>query len=173
MYNSVSVCLSFCMYAPMYVHVLVCLSVSLSFVCLFFCLSVCTSFLCLSVRLSVSLSVRPSVCPSVCLSVPLSACLSLCLSACLPCPLDISCIPVAITGGYLIVMGLDYFVENMQAFIYAWNLLDRRTKPTFPNCPATWVMLCTWPVLALVGLIIQGKFTGKGDRHSRSKQSDT
>lgn len=67
------------------------------------------------------------------------------------------------------MMGLDYFVENMQAFLYAWNLLDRRTKPNFPNCPATWVVLSLWPILALCGLIIQGKFTGKGDHHKRSK----
>jgi hypothetical protein len=76
----------------------------------------------------------------------------------------------SLLGGYLIVMGLDYFVENMQAFIYAWNLMDHRVKANFPHCAATWVMLSLVPVLVIIGIIVQGKCTGKGDHHKRQKK---
>ena len=66
------------------------------------------------------------------------------------------------------MMGLDYFVENMQAFIYAWNLMDHHAKASFPHCTVTWVMLSLVPIFAIFGIIIQGKCTGKGDHHKRS-----
>ena len=63
------------------------------------------------------------------------------------------------------IMGLDYFVENGQAFAYSWELVSGH--PHFPSCAATWVMLIAVPVIALVAIVIQWKCTAKGKDHKK------
>ncbi|XP_065842350.1 transmembrane protein 198-B-like [Oscarella lobularis] len=74
-------------------------------------------------------------------------------------------IATSVIGSYLMIMGLDYYVENGQAFAYSWELVSGH--PHFPSCAATWVMLIAVPVIALVAIVIQWKCTAKGKDHKK------
>lgn len=45
-----------------------------------------------------------------------------------------------------------------------------KVAPKKPVCWFTWVILGVWPVLALLGVLIQWKVTAEGFSHTEGKQ---
>ena len=66
-------------------------------------------------------------------------------------------------GGALIMGCVDYFVESLWLLDYAWRkvfLVRYWGEPCF----FSWIVLGIWPVVAIIGLIIQVLKTGKDPR---------
>uniref|UniRef100_A0A8D0HI20 Transmembrane protein 198 n=1 Tax=Sphenodon punctatus TaxID=8508 RepID=A0A8D0HI20_SPHPU len=67
-------------------------------------------------------------------------------------------------GGAVLSLCLDYFVEGL---VLGWHVYDRlRLAPAPPLCWPGWVVLATWPLLALLGALLQWKVTADGFSHT-------
>lgn len=49
-------------------------------------------------------------------------------------------------------------------------MISLKVAPKKPVCWFTWVILGVWPVLALLGVLIQWKVTAEGFSHTEGKQ---
>ncbi|CAL1581972.1 unnamed protein product [Knipowitschia caucasica] len=67
-------------------------------------------------------------------------------------------------GSAIITVTVDYFIELFALVHYIYERL--RVSPKKPQCWFTWVILGVWPVLALLGVLIQWKVTGEGFSHT-------
>ncbi|XP_072300356.1 transmembrane protein 198 [Eucyclogobius newberryi] len=67
-------------------------------------------------------------------------------------------------GSAVITVTVDYFIELFALVHYIYERL--RVSPKKPQCWFTWVILGVWPVLALLGVLIQWKVTGEGFSHT-------
>lgn len=67
-------------------------------------------------------------------------------------------------GSAIITITVDYFIELFALVHYIYERL--RVSPKKPQCWFTWVILGVWPVLALLGVLIQWKVTGEGFSHT-------
>ncbi|KAJ0005772.1 hypothetical protein NQD34_015666 [Periophthalmus magnuspinnatus] len=67
-------------------------------------------------------------------------------------------------GSAIITVTVDYFIELFALVYYIYERL--RVSPKKPQCWFTWVILGVWPVLALLGVLIQWKVTGEGFSHT-------
>ncbi|KAM8857872.1 transmembrane protein 198-B [Synchiropus splendidus] len=67
-------------------------------------------------------------------------------------------------GSAIITITVDYFIELFALVHYVYERL--RVAPKKPVCWFTWVILGVWPVLALLGVLIQWKVTAEGFSHT-------
>ncbi|XP_034059848.1 transmembrane protein 198-B [Gymnodraco acuticeps] len=67
-------------------------------------------------------------------------------------------------GSAIITVTVDYFIELFALVHYIYERL--RVAPKKPLCWFTWVILGVWPVLALLGVLIQWKVTAEGFSHT-------
>ncbi|KAM4701750.1 transmembrane protein 198 isoform 1-T2 [Discoglossus pictus] len=67
-------------------------------------------------------------------------------------------------GAAILVVSMDYFVELMMLVQYVYDRL--RLDPSFPLCWFSWVVLGMWPVLSILGIIVQWKLTAEGFSHT-------
>lgn len=67
-------------------------------------------------------------------------------------------------GSAIITVTVDYFIELFALVHYVYERL--RVAPKKPVCWFTWVILGVWPVLALLGVLIQWKVTAEGFSHT-------
>uniref|UniRef100_A0A3Q3EBG5 Transmembrane protein 198 n=1 Tax=Labrus bergylta TaxID=56723 RepID=A0A3Q3EBG5_9LABR len=67
-------------------------------------------------------------------------------------------------GSAIITVTVDYFIELFALVHYIYERL--RVAPKRPVCWFTWVILGVWPVLALLGVLIQWKVTAEGFSHT-------
>uniref|UniRef100_A0A665XBA9 Transmembrane protein 198 n=1 Tax=Echeneis naucrates TaxID=173247 RepID=A0A665XBA9_ECHNA len=67
-------------------------------------------------------------------------------------------------GSAIITVTVDYFIELFALVHYIYERL--RVAPKKPVCWFTWVILGVWPVLALLGVLIQWKVTAEGFSHT-------
>lgn len=67
-------------------------------------------------------------------------------------------------GSAIITITVDYFIELFALVHYIYERLQ--VSPKKPQCWFTWVILGVWPVLALLGVLIQCKVTGEGFSHT-------
>ncbi|XP_060108411.1 transmembrane protein 198-like [Heteronotia binoei] len=70
----------------------------------------------------------------------------------------------AIFGGAILTLCLDYAVENLALGRHIYDRL--RLAPSSPLCWCGWAVLATWPVLALMGALLQWKVTAEGFSHT-------
>nr|XP_039264736.1 transmembrane protein 198-B-like [Styela clava] len=70
----------------------------------------------------------------------------------------------AVMGAALICVCLEYFMEKFLLLRYIWEALMASSSTDV--CWYSWVILGIWPILALLGAVIQWKFTGKGYDHT-------
>ncbi|XP_033106243.1 transmembrane protein 198-like [Anneissia japonica] len=69
----------------------------------------------------------------------------------------------SITGGSTVVVCLDYFMEM---FIMVKYVYDRmRANESISVCWYSWLILAVWPIVAVVGIIVQIRVTGKDYDH--------
>lgn len=86
----------------------------------------------------------------------------------------------SVFGGALIMGGIDYFIEDFWLLIYGYKRAYIMTVYGKP-CVVSWIILSIWPVISVVGLLVQFLKTGrkpvspkKGERrsyHSHVSQS--
>nr|XP_014030140.1 unnamed protein product [Salmo salar] len=70
----------------------------------------------------------------------------------------------AVFGSAVITVSVDYFLELFALVRY---MSERITvAPPRPLCWFTWVVMGVWPVLALLGVLIQWKVTAEGFSHT-------
>ncbi|CAL8265879.1 unnamed protein product [Lota lota] len=67
-------------------------------------------------------------------------------------------------GAAVITVTVDYFIELFALVHYVYERL--KVAPKRPVCWFTWVILGVWPVLALLGVLIQWKVTAEGYSHT-------
>ncbi|XP_061926435.1 transmembrane protein 198-B [Entelurus aequoreus] len=67
-------------------------------------------------------------------------------------------------GSAVITITVDYFIELFALVNYVFERL--KVAPKKPVCWFTWVIMGVWPVLALLGVLIQWKVTAEGFSHT-------
>lgn len=83
----------------------------------------------------------------------------------------------SIYGGVLIMGGIDYFIEDLRLVHHAWDKVFIKQDAGKP-CFFSWIILGVWPLMVLVGLLVQFLKTGKkppkpakGENHRRNHSS--
>ncbi|XP_029450661.1 transmembrane protein 198-like [Rhinatrema bivittatum] len=73
-------------------------------------------------------------------------------------------ISTATFGAAIIVVCVDYFVELL---VLAHYMYDRvRVARSEPLCWYSWVILGVWPVLSILGIVVQWRITAEGFSHT-------
>nr|XP_056707497.1 transmembrane protein 198 [Euleptes europaea] len=70
----------------------------------------------------------------------------------------------AVFGSAVMTATADYFVELFLLLQYVYERV--KVAPARPICWYSWVILGTWPVLALLGILVQWKVTAEGYSHT-------
>ncbi|GCB77574.1 transmembrane protein 198-like [Scyliorhinus torazame] len=73
-------------------------------------------------------------------------------------------ISTAVFGGAIITMTVDYFIELFLLAQYVYERL--KISPSLPICWYSWVILGIWPVLSMLGILVQWKLTAEGYSHT-------
>lgn len=75
-------------------------------------------------------------------------------------------------GAAVIAVALDYFVELFGLVLYVYERV--KSAPTGkPVCWLTWAVLWVWPVLTLLGVLVQWKVTAEGYSHTKGEWTAT
>ncbi|KAG7264762.1 hypothetical protein CRUP_007088 [Coryphaenoides rupestris] len=70
----------------------------------------------------------------------------------------------AVFGGAVMTVCADYFVEMLALTTHAYGCL--RLAPGPPLCWYSWVILAVWPVLSVMGVLVQWKLTDERFSHT-------
>ncbi|XP_077153710.1 transmembrane protein 198 [Ranitomeya variabilis] len=73
-------------------------------------------------------------------------------------------ISTATFGAAILTVCTDYFIELMMLVQYVYDCL--RLEVSFPLCWFSWVVLGIWPVLSILGIVVQWKLTAEGFSHT-------
>ncbi|XP_045711297.1 transmembrane protein 198 isoform X1 [Phyllostomus hastatus] len=79
-------------------------------------------------------------------------------------PRPLTTLATAVTGAALIATAADYFAELLLLGRYAVERL--RAAPVPPLCWRSWALLALWPLLSLMGVLVQWRVTAEGDSHT-------
>lgn len=66
----------------------------------------------------------------------------------------------ALIGSAAVTVSFDYFVEKLRMAVWVWSHVKGKVPPEF--CWFSWLLLCLWPSLMILGVVIQCFVTGKG-----------
>ncbi|CAG9768938.1 unnamed protein product [Ceutorhynchus assimilis] len=67
-------------------------------------------------------------------------------------------------GGAILSVTIDYFLENLSMLSWVWQRVS--LKPVQPPpCWFSWMVLGSWPLLVLIGILVQSFITGRGQHH--------
>ncbi|XP_066201710.1 transmembrane protein 198 isoform X1 [Saccopteryx leptura] len=79
-------------------------------------------------------------------------------------PRPLTTLATAVTGAALIATAADYFAELLLLGRYAVERL--RAAPVPPLCWRSWALLALWPLLSLLGVLVQWRVTAEGNSHT-------
>ncbi|XP_001370107.1 transmembrane protein 198 [Monodelphis domestica] len=79
-------------------------------------------------------------------------------------PRPFTTLATAVAGAALIAAAADYFAELLLLGRYAAERL--RAAPVPPLCWRSWALLAIWPLLSLMGVLVQWRVTAEGDSHT-------
>ncbi|KAG8520856.1 Transmembrane protein 198, partial [Galemys pyrenaicus] len=79
-------------------------------------------------------------------------------------PRPLTTLATAVTGAALIATAADYFAELLLLGRYAVERL--RAAPVPPLCWRSWALLALWPLLSLMGVLVQWRVTAERDSHT-------
>ncbi|XP_077874200.1 transmembrane protein 198 isoform X1 [Ictidomys tridecemlineatus] len=79
-------------------------------------------------------------------------------------PRPLTTLATAVTGAALIATAADYFAELLLLGRYVVERL--RAAPVPPLCWRSWALLALWPLLSLMGVLVQWRVTAEGDSHT-------
>lgn len=78
-------------------------------------------------------------------------------------------VATSIIGAALITGGVDYFIEEFVLINYAWQRIMAGDEKV--DCWVSWVILAIWPVLFILGNVVQFCKTGKSYTHKKRSDS--
>lgn len=67
-------------------------------------------------------------------------------------------------GGAILSTTTDYFLENLSMISWVWQRVSLRPVQS-PPCWFSWIVLGSWPLFVVTGVIIQSCLTGRGRHH--------
>ena len=70
-------------------------------------------------------------------------------------------------GSGLMVMALDYFIENFMMVYYIWERI--KAVKSDRVCWFSWLILGLWPLASIIGAVAQWRVTGHGYDHKEGK----
>ena len=70
-------------------------------------------------------------------------------------------------GAGLMVFGLDYFIERYLLMAYIWDRVKADRSEAV--CWFSWIILGLWPLVFVVGSIVQWRLTAKGFDHNKGE----
>ncbi|XP_041438455.1 transmembrane protein 198 isoform X3 [Xenopus laevis] len=73
-------------------------------------------------------------------------------------------VSTATFGAAILTVCTDYFIELMLLVQYVYDRL--RLETSHPLCWYSWVVLGMWPVLSILGIVVQWKLTAEGFSHT-------
>ncbi|XP_069762675.1 transmembrane protein 198-like isoform X2 [Narcine bancroftii] len=73
-------------------------------------------------------------------------------------------ISTAVFGGAIMTLTVDYFIELLLLAQYIYERL--KIAPSLPICWYSWVILGIWPLLSILGIVVQWKLTAEGYSHT-------
>ncbi|XP_053311626.1 transmembrane protein 198 [Spea bombifrons] len=73
-------------------------------------------------------------------------------------------VSTATFGAAILTVCTDYFIELMLLVQYVYDRL--RLEYSLPLCWYSWVVLGIWPVLSILGIVVQWKVTAEGYSHT-------
>ena len=76
-------------------------------------------------------------------------------------------VATSIIGAALITVGVDYFIEEFVLINYAWQRIMAGDEKV--DCWVSWVLLAVWPVMFILGNVVQFCKTGRSYTHRKSK----
>ena len=76
-------------------------------------------------------------------------------------------VATSIIGAALITVGVDYFIEEFVLINYAWQRIMAGDEKE--DCWVSWVILAVWPVMFILGNVVQFCKTGRSYTHRKSK----
>ena len=79
----------------------------------------------------------------------------------------IAILATAMIGAILLVAGADYFVEEFVLMLYIWKRISAKNGEKL--CLYSWIVLGVWPLMFIMGSLIQFLKTGKDFYHKKSK----
>nr|XP_004662955.1 transmembrane protein 198 [Jaculus jaculus] len=79
-------------------------------------------------------------------------------------PRLLTTLATAVTGAALIATAVDYFAELLLLGRYVVERL--RAAPVPPLCWRSWALLALWPLLSLMGVLVQWRVTTDRDSHT-------
>ncbi|XP_075807522.1 transmembrane protein 198 isoform X2 [Microtus pennsylvanicus] len=79
-------------------------------------------------------------------------------------PRLLTTLATAVTGAALIATAADYFAELLLLGRYVVERL--RAAPVPPLCWRSWALLALWPLLSLMGVLVQWRVTTERDSHT-------
>ncbi|XP_038609260.1 transmembrane protein 198 [Tachyglossus aculeatus] len=89
----------------------------------------------------------------------------LCALLALRWPRPLTTLATAVAGAALVSAAVDYFAELLLLGRYAAERL-RAAPPGPPLCWRSWALLASWPLLSLVGVVVQWRVTADGYSHT-------
>lgn len=75
----------------------------------------------------------------------------------------------SLIGGALIAVSFDYFVEKFLTVYRFWDALNVRHTYWNDICWYSWLIVAVWPLLFIIGTIVQLKLTSTGFDHKTGK----
>lgn len=72
----------------------------------------------------------------------------------------------SLVGAALISAGFDYFLELFYTASFVWRRIAVLTPLPLPHCWYSWALVALWPLLFLVGCLIQTCVTSRGVVHT-------
>ncbi len=72
---------------------------------------------------------------------------------------SLSMVSTSLIGGAMIAIAFDYFVEKLRMAKWVGQLV-KNEEAEF--CWFSWLLLCLWPVLLVVGFVVQTTLTANG-----------
>lgn len=78
-------------------------------------------------------------------------------------------VATSIIGAALITVGVDYFIEEFVLINYAWQRIMAGDEKV--DCWVSWVLLAVWPVMFILGNVVQLCKTGRSYTHRKRSDS--
>lgn len=74
----------------------------------------------------------------------------------------------AVFGSAIMTVTIDYFIELFLLVQYIYERI--KVAPARPVCWYSWVILGVWPLLTVLGVLVQWKVTAEGYSHTEGEQ---
>lgn len=86
---------------------------------------------------------------------------------------SLTIIGTSLIGSALMCVALDYYVHQFMMVYFVYDVIKLESEGGGSRCWYNWVVLGAWPVVCVLGAVIQFGVTGKGVDHREGKSVRT